>query len=185
MRDRRLDDLAWRKQEHADVLRRFLEVLAVCNTVVPEGDVDAGTLAYLAESPDEAAFVAAARRMGMVLVGRSAGSVTVRELMSNGTATGGGGAAAQRELRYELLATLEFSSARKRMSVVVRDPSGALLLLAKGADSVVMERLAPEPPAGDYRRATLRHMADYGQAGLRTLCLAYRPLDAAEYASWQ
>jgi phospholipid-translocating ATPase len=49
--------------------------------------------------------------------------------------------------RLELLAVLEFSSDRKRMSVVVRQHdddgggSGRLRLLCKGADNVMLERL--------------------------------------------
>ena len=53
--------------------------------------------------------------------------------------------------RLELLAVLEFSSDRKRMSVVVRqhelsthggEGAGRLRLLSKGADNVMLERLA-------------------------------------------
>jgi magnesium-transporting ATPase (P-type) len=47
-----------------------------------------------------------------------------------------------RLLRYELLAVLEFSSDRKRMSVVVRGPQGRLQLISKGADNVMLARLA-------------------------------------------
>lgn len=55
--------------------------------------------------------------------------------------------------RLELLAVLEFSSDRKRMSVVVRQHDdddtaggggGRLRLLCKGADNVMLERLAGE-----------------------------------------
>lgn len=38
---------------------------------------------------------------------------------------------------YKVLNVLEFSSARKRMSVIVRDEDGKLLLLCKGADRYV------------------------------------------------
>jgi magnesium-transporting ATPase (P-type) len=46
--------------------------------------------------------------------------------------------------RLELLAVLEFSSDRKRMSVVVRQHDGSggrLRLICKGADNVMLERL--------------------------------------------
>lgn len=38
---------------------------------------------------------------------------------------------------YQLLNALEFTSARKRMSVIVRDREGRILLLSKGADRFV------------------------------------------------
>lgn len=43
-------------------------------------------------------------------------------------------------IRYEILTVLEFTSARKRMSVIVRDPNGKIKLFCKGADSVIYER---------------------------------------------
>ena len=45
---------------------------------------------------------------------------------------------------YELLALIEFTSARKRMSVLVKTEEGKILLLSKGADSVIMARLASD-----------------------------------------
>lgn len=38
---------------------------------------------------------------------------------------------------YKLLNVLEFNSARKRMSVIIRDEEGKVLLLCKGADRYV------------------------------------------------
>jgi phospholipid-transporting ATPase len=47
---------------------------------------------------------------------------------------------------------------------------------------VIYERLARGQPTNDaLRDVTLRHMEDFGSAGLRTLCLAYRELDPVFY----
>lgn len=35
-----------------------------------------------------------------------------------------------------------------------------------------------------YEEATTRHLNEYGEAGLRTLALAYRKLEEAEYNAW-
>lgn len=46
--------------------------------------------------------------------------------------------------KYEVLNVLEFTSTRKRMSVIVRCPDGAIRLLCKGADNVIYERLSSD-----------------------------------------
>lgn len=52
------------------------------------------------------------------------------------------------EHRYQLLHVLEFNSDRKRMSVIVRTPSGKIKLFCKGADTVIYERLGSAAPTG-------------------------------------
>lgn len=42
--------------------------------------------------------------------------------------------------RYEVLNVLEFTSSRKRMSIIVRNPDGQIKLYCKGADTVIYER---------------------------------------------
>ncbi|CAM9420829.1 unnamed protein product, partial [Ectocarpus sp. 6 AP-2014] len=51
--------------------------------------------------------------------------------------------------KYEVLRILDFTSARKRMSVIVRDPDGRVRILCKGADSVMIPRLARSSSASD------------------------------------
>ncbi|KAJ1679087.1 drs2 neo1 protein, partial [Spiromyces aspiralis] len=48
---------------------------------------------------------------------------------------------------YEVLDVIEFTSTRKRMSVIYRCPNGKIILLTKGADSVIWERLIPAEKA--------------------------------------
>ena len=42
---------------------------------------------------------------------------------------------------YRVLHVLEFNSTRKRMSVVVQDDKGKIIVFCKGADNVIYERL--------------------------------------------
>lgn len=55
-------------------------------------------------------------------------------------------------------------------------------LLLQGADTVIYERLASGND--DIKNRTRDHMEQYGSAGLRTLCLAYRDLNQEMYESW-
>jgi magnesium-transporting ATPase (P-type) len=46
-------------------------------------------------------------------------------------------------VEYEVIKRMEFTSDRKRMSVLVRDLSnGSIKLFCKGADNVIQERMA-------------------------------------------
>ena len=83
---------------------------------------------YEAESPDEEALVKGAYHFGYVLTGRLPGSVRLR--LPNGNST-----------NFELLHTIGFDSARKRMSIIVRNPDGKVQLFCKGADTIIMNRL--------------------------------------------
>jgi phospholipid-translocating ATPase len=68
------------------------------------------------------------------------------------------------------------------MSVVVKDEDNQIFLMCKGADSVIYERLGKGGKT--YWNSTKEHLAKYGDAGLRTLALACRRLDEAEYIEW-
>jgi len=43
--------------------------------------------------------------------------------------------------KYKLLNLLEFDSTRKRMTVVIRTPQNKVLVICKGADSIIEKRL--------------------------------------------
>ncbi|XP_057853489.2 probable phospholipid-transporting ATPase 12 isoform X3 [Cryptomeria japonica] len=174
LRDNRLENLRWQEDQHKDVVQRFLEILALCHTIVVEFDSNEDNVKYVGESPDEASFVVAAKMLGFFLYKRSASSMFIRFYQSTGS---------YYEYEYEVLNTIDFSSARKRMSVIVRDPGGQILLLCKGADNVIFERLSSE--VEEWRYMTLEHLKEYGEAGLRTLALAYKKLDEESYLEWE
>eukprot|EP00741_Cyanophora_paradoxa_P010452 tig00000037_g10107.t1 len=153
----------------AALVREFLTMLAVCHTVVPEGDpARPAGLVYQAASPDEEALVKGGRDLGFAFVARRPGEVDVRE--GGGTST------------FAVLNVLEFDSTRKRMSAVVRGPDGALKLYTKGADTMIIPRLAPGQEA--LVEATREHLGRCAAVGLRTLCFARRALSEEEYADW-
>lgn len=68
-----------------------------------------GELVYQAQSPDEGALVTAARNFGFVLRSRLPETITVVEMGET--------------IIYQLLAILDFSNVRKRMSVIGRWPA--------------------------------------------------------------
>ncbi|EJD40340.1 phospholipid-translocating P-type ATPase [Auricularia subglabra TFB-10046 SS5] len=157
--------------QQRDHLIAFFRALAICHTVLAEKlDEDGAVLEYKAESPDEAALVAGARDAGFAFVERAGGTITLNVLGQNETHTP--------------LRVLEFSSARKRMSVLARDAAGRVVLYSKGADSVIFDRLAANHDQGvkDQTRADLDEFAN---EGLRTLCVARRYLGEEAYRDWE
>ncbi|CAL4902489.1 unnamed protein product [Urochloa decumbens] len=170
--DERIMDGNWVNQPHSHVIEMFFRLLAVCHTCIPEVDEESGKITYEAESPDEAAFVVAARELGFTFYQRTQTGVFLHELDPE--------PGKQVDRSYTILNVLEFNSARKRMSVVVKNEEGKTFLFSKGADSVMFERLSGSQSA--YREVTQQHINEYADAGLRTLVLAYRELKEEEYA---
>eukprot|EP01018_Ginkgo_biloba_P021738 Gb_01165 [translate_table: standard] len=172
-KDERLMNGQWIEEPFVGVIHKFFCILAICQTAIPEKD-KTGKIVYEAESPDEAAFVVAAREFGFEFYKRTQTGVMLYEIDART------GQKVKRE--YKILNVLEFNSTRKRMSTIVRDDEGQLLLFCKGAESVIFERLATK--GRKFESATRKHINKYGDAGLRTLVLAYRQLDEAWYRSW-
>jgi magnesium-transporting ATPase (P-type) len=71
---------------------------------------------------------------------------------------------------------LEFSSARKRMSLIILCPDGVHRLFSKGADDKI-ESFCSDNSSFDAARA---HLKQFSAAGLRTLALCYKELSSDE-----
>ncbi|KAM3209646.1 hypothetical protein ACQJBY_064001 [Aegilops geniculata] len=177
LKDPCIMDGNWIHEPNKDVIRDFFRLLAICHTCIPEVD-ETDKVSYEAESPDEAAFVIAARELGFEFYKRTQTSIVIRERDPNQNV------ADYQYRKYELLNVLEFSSSRRRMSVIVKEPEpeGRILLFSKGADSVMFTRLAPD--GRKFEEETKRHINEYSDSGLRTLVLAYRVLDEREYENF-
>lgn len=120
----------------------FLLSLALCHSCVPDidmskdefGALDDENLVYQSASPDEVSLINAARDMGYIVVDRQHNSISVR------TYPMGINSPSVLET-YQVLQVIEFSSSRKRMSVIVQLPDGRRCVFCKGADNVIIERL--------------------------------------------
>lgn len=130
----------------------FLLGIALCNTCLPKRkdtsrrsedsndsflnyeNIEDEDLEYQASSPDELALVQAARDLGFVVFNRLNSQLIIK-LYPNGFEAG------PIIETYEVLDVIEFSSARKRMSVVVKFPDGRICIICKGADNIILEKL--------------------------------------------
>ena len=129
------DDLLQYMQRHPTAAvsreaRNFILIMALCNTCVPE--VRDGCVQYQGSSPDEVALIDAAKDLGCEVTDRTLSAITLsfREEDSK-----------TRQEVYKILDVIEFSSKRKRMSIIVRCPDERIWLLCKGADGAILPRL--------------------------------------------
>lgn len=172
------------QQPNAMTAREFMTLMAICHTVIPENaaaavqdDVDGiafskekiDEIVYHAASPDERALVYGASRFGFIFHTRTPSYVEMSAL--------------GKTERYEILNVLEFTSTRKRMSIIARNSQGEIKLYCKGADTVIFERLAPH--GQQFKDITLKHLEDFANEGLRTLCFSYVDIPDDVYEQWK
>ncbi|ODV81057.1 phospholipid-translocating P-type ATPase [Suhomyces tanzawaensis NRRL Y-17324] len=157
------------KQKEANIT--FMQALALCHTVVTEpNELDPELRDFKAESPDEAALVAVARDVGIVFKDRARKLIHIAQY--------------GQDSEYELVDIIGFTSARKRMSCIIRTPENKYLLITKGADNVIFQRLDGSANSNEVVHKTALHLEDYAKEGLRTLCIAQRELDPKVYHDW-
>lgn len=179
------------EKEQSERIRNFFFSVIVCHTILidklgmnyetednegsnedtldSQAPIAPHLLRYQAQSPDEAALVKAARDLGFVFLGREQDVMRLSIL--------------GREENVRILSVIEFNSTRKRMSVIVQKEDGEIQLICKGADSVIYERLRRNEvhEENDFRSENLKHLENFAESGLRTLCFASRVLSQEEY----
>jgi phospholipid-translocating P-type ATPase (flippase) len=166
----------------------FMLNMALNHEVTPE--LIDGTLDYGGPSPDEIAFVWFAKHMGYTLVDKpSRTSLTITR--PNG-----------KQETWEVLDILQFTSTRKRSSVIVRQigadgkvwknmtdqekaDAGNLRMFSKGADNVMMKMLRSDLTATDpLYQQTVEHTTDFSKDGLRILVIAEKEVEFTYYDAW-
>ncbi|KAK0383760.1 hypothetical protein NLU13_9671 [Sarocladium strictum] len=153
---RQPDTVFSRKAKH------FLLCIALCHTCLPEIKDD-GETSYQAASPDELALVDAAKDMGMLLIDRATNMITLQFHNPDGTTY---------NESYQVLDVIEFTSKRKRMSIIVRMPDNRLCIICKGADNVITSRLrlsqlAEQKASEVARQANTRKIGEQDREFLR------------------
>lgn len=163
--DKRISNKQWLKEKNSDNLLEFFKLLALCHTVIPE--ISGSQINYQAASPDEDALVNAAKYLGVEFCARTLNSMTIKV---NGV-----------EEKWELLNVCEFSSNRKRSSVILKNQEGKIILYCKGADSVILPLLKTDT---NYLKETVENLETFAEEGLRTLLCAKCELDEETYFTW-
>ena len=83
-----------------------------------------------------------------------------------------------KDISFEILKVLGFSSERKRMSIIVRDMSkDEIKLYTKGADCEISNRLSQKSLDNDNFKSISNGLIKFSKRGLRTLMIAYRKIN--------
>jgi len=82
---------------------------------------------------------------------------------------------------YEQLAVFDFTSDRRRMSVLVRTEEGKYMLLTKGADMVMLPLCSTSTPQNIMKKS-LEHMDAFANQGYRVMLAGMRQISNEEYA---
>ena len=157
------------KGEQADKINQFFRVLSICHDVIAE-KADGGYTKLSASNPDDEALVFAAKYFGFEFTDRRDKMVVIVN-----KATG------EEEL-VELLESIDFTSKRKRMSVVLRDTDGKIRIYIKGADTVMMERFRAGQDA--LMAKTENDMRVFAIEGLRCLLIGFAEIEEETYRQW-
>jgi len=147
-------------------MSQFFRILSLCHDTIPER-ID-GKIKLSASNPDDECLVFAAKYFGAEFVDKQEKYAIIK---IDGV-----------EERVEVLEVIGFTSKRKRMSVIVKDPDGVIRMVIKGADSTMIPRL--HSGQDQLLKKTDDHMSQYAVEGLRCLLVGFKELDNEEYHSW-
>jgi magnesium-transporting ATPase (P-type) len=125
---------------------------------------------YSGSNPDETVLVQAAKELDIEFVERIGNNITIKL---------GGGCL----VHYEMLNRFDFTSERKRSSIIVRDSDGLIKLYMKGADNVILSKINTFSKQHLFTK-TCEHVDKFAKDGLRTLCYSVKVLNENEYQTF-
>lgn len=128
-------------------------------------------ITYQGSNPDEVTLVSAAKQIGLVFLGRDSETITLSKFGE--------------QVTYKILHKFDFTSARMRSSVILRDAvDNKIKLFIKGADNVILRKLNQYSNESLYSK-TKEHLETFAKKGLRTLCYGFRVVSESEYQQWE
>ena len=159
------NDLYDTNSKNYNDIHLFLLCLALCHSVMID-EKKLPIIEYKSSSPDESAMVNCARYFKYIFSGRDINNNIYLYTKNN------------IKIKYKILNILEYSSERKRMSVIVKTIENKIFLFSKGADNVISERITLNK---NQINITNDHLLKFAKKGLRTLMIAYRSISEEEY----
>ena len=152
------------------LIEHFWTALSLCHTCSVEVNDD-GIEEYICVSPDSIELVKAAKSQGWRF--EESGKPDERLIIL-------GEENNEKKITYEKLQILEFTSDRKRETIIVRTPDNKIILYCKGADSIIEQRLSKNTNKEILQQCKY-YVDKFSAQGLRTLFIAMKVLSENEY----
>ena len=156
-------------EKNSDLIQHFWTALSLCHTCSVEVNDD-GIEEYICVSPDSIELVKAAKSQGWEF--KEAEKPDLRIVVL--------GEEKNKEIKFEKLQILEFTSDRKRETIIVRNPENKIILYCKGADSIIEQRLSKNTNKAILSQCKY-YVDKFSAQGLRTLFIAMKVLSENEY----
>ena len=155
------------------IIEHFWYALSLCHTCSMEENDD-GIKEYICVSPDSIELVKAAKSQGWTY--EESGNPNLKTIKV--------GESGEQTMNFEKLQIIEFSSDRKRETIIVKNPEGKIILYCKGADSIIEKRLSKNSSSQILKRAQY-YVDKFSAQGLRTLYVAMKVLSTSEYSKFE
>lgn len=132
-----------------------------------------GVEEYHGQSTDEITLLNFLKGIDYQMVKRSNNGITLKILN-------------EEVAEYKILEKFEFTSDRKRMSVIVEFPerNGEIIMLTKGADNVMFHLESYDSVVSDFSVEIKQHVHKFSCMGYRTLCMGVKVIDKEFYHNW-
>ena len=154
------------------IIEHFWTALSLCHTCAVELN-EKGIEEYICVSPDSIELVKAAKSQGWAY--EESGNPNIKRVKV--------GDAIPETKSFEKLQIIEFSSDRKRETIIVKSSEGKILLYCKGADSIIEKRLSKNS-SSQILTQSKNYVDKFSAQGLRTLFIAMKVISKKEYTTF-
>ena len=154
------------------IIEHFWTALSLCHTCAVELN-EKGLEEYICVSPDSIELVKAAKSQGWAY--EESGNPNIKRVKV--------GDAIPETKSFEKLQIIEFSSDRKRETIIVKSSEGKILLYCKGADSIIEKRLSKNS-SSQILAQSKNYVDKFSAQGLRTLFIAMKVISKKEYTTF-
>lgn len=156
----------------------FLDIVLNHN-VLCEKDSKTNTINFTGANPDEVTLVSSANELGFTFVSRESNKIKIS--LTNYSSSD----KKQIIKEYEVLQKFDFTSARQRSSIIVKDTTlNKIKLYLKGSDRKIFSSLNQFSKTNILQK-TKEHIDNFARRGLRTLCYSFKIIDLCVYDEWE